>query len=266
MKTRFLTIALACIVIGAGTAANAATVYDCGFEAPEFALGGLSGQGTPAWSGYYSSGYDAAGSVSNAQAFTGSQSAYTTGYSTSRVTLASVTRAPWLEFAFRTNFAGGGDQVPDAQVWMRSTRGSVSDVLGVNMWIIKQDAQIMLYTTAGSVSLGAAPDQTWTTVSFKHHTYVWEGNTYYSGTADAYVNGVLKGTYALADSSYNGLGTIVFSSNSPSWTKNGAWYVDNIHVGDDSIFVPVPEPSSILALGMGIFGVAGAAFRKIKAS
>jgi hypothetical protein len=264
MKTRILTIAFACVLIGAGVAASAATVYNCNFEqgsqGAAFTLGGVSGQGAPAWSGYYSSGYDAAGDVVNAAAHSGTQSLYTSGYSTSRVTLAAVTRAPWFEFAFRTNFAGGGNGVPTSRVWMRTTRGSVSDVVGVNMWIYMGESQIMLSTTTGSVSLGANVDQTWNTISFQQDTYVYDGNTYYGGSCNVFLNGAYKGYFAIADSSYNGLGTMVFSTNSPSWTENGALFVDDIHVGDTSAFVP--EPGSLLALGMGLVGMAGAVLRK----
>jgi hypothetical protein len=48
--------------------------------------------------------------------------------------------------------------------------------------------------------------------------------------------------------------TLVFSSATQSWTNTGNWYVDNINVGSDSIYV-VPEPGSALLGGLGLLAL-----------
>jgi len=161
-----------------------------------------------------------------------SQSAYINGYQTSRVTLDAVTRAPWFEFAFRTNFAGGGSGSDDDNIWVCTTRGLYWDVVGISMRVVKKDARIVLSTSGGNVDLGPCPDQTWKTISFQHDV----SGGYYTGTFNVYVDGQYVGHYAVGGA-YNGLQTMAFSTNSPSWTNNGALSVDNIRVSDDSAFV-----------------------------
>ena len=211
---------------------TAGTALECGFEAGEQGVSllpaSLAGQGNPVWSERYLSGYDAGGTVTTGQSYSGNRSLLLAGYSTSRVTLANKTTAPWFEFAFRPNFY---DVDPQRVVWARTTRGGVSDLVGINMVLNNGTGQIVV----NGVPVGTFRNQVWHTISFKHQLTEFQGSTIYSGSFEVYLNGEWSATVN-AGIGYNGLQTIVFSSAEPSWAHNGAWHVDGVRVGNTSLY------------------------------
>jgi len=220
------------------------SIYDCGFDTiDQYVVGNLTGQGTPAWTfGYFypggwGEGYESYSVVTAAQAHAGTQSAYVNGYTTARMDLGAVYRPKWAEWAFMTNFAGGGAGGVPERVYMMSTRGVVSDMIGWWFRIHSNDMKLMLSTSTGEVDLGTITDQTWYKVSLEH---AFSGSVY-SGSYNVYVNGQLKGNYTSpSGESYHGLRNIAFSSAVPSgvsWGECGAMYIDSIHLGNVSVFV-----------------------------
>jgi len=229
-----------------------ATIYDCTFEpgsqGSAFTTGALTGQGTPAWSEYYSSGYDVGGVVTSATAHAGTQSAYVEQYQTSRVDLGAVYRPKWIEWAFCPNLSGGGDQQPTSQFKMFNLRGPIGEMVGIYTWVQKDAGHLMFWSSGGNIDLGAAPDGVWKTISFEHTIHE---SGVYTGAVNVYVDGVFKGAYSVGNgTAYNGVQTMVFSTTSGSWVEDGAGYFDSIHMGDASVFVP--EPATLLMVGSGL--------------
>jgi hypothetical protein len=114
--------------------AKAVDVYSSNFEegsqGSAFSTGALTGQGTPAWSEKFLSGYDAGGTVGSSESYSGgSQALNVAGYQTSRVTLATPVQDQWFEFAFKPNFTAG----QPATTWALTTRGGSGDTWGIMM-------------------------------------------------------------------------------------------------------------------------------------
>ena len=255
MKRAMMATAMAVFMVWSGVAS--AVVYYTSFEPSEagqggaFTTGALLGQGVPAWGEKYLSGYDGTGNVNNTQNFgDGSQALKLEGYGsgTSRLTLDSVTRAPWFEFAFLPQFPDGDEQ---RIVWSRTTRGGVGDVVGVDLRLLNNATHdIMLGTDAGQQVIGHYMPDEWHTISFEHGLNDVGGTIYYDGSLDVYLNGKHRGHYTSGGlHHYNGLQTMVFSSAEQSWVHNGLWYVDGVHVGDFPIYMPEPTAFVLLALG-----------------
>jgi hypothetical protein len=94
----------------------------------------------------------------------------------------------------------------------------------------------------------ALPTDTWTNLAFDVNTS--------THTADCYMNGVSFGT-----TTYNGtnLSFVSFEIRGTPSTANSV-YVDDMWYGDSLSLMPVPEPSSFMALGM--FGLGALGFIK----
>jgi hypothetical protein len=230
--------------------AKAATVYSSNFEAGSqgsaFSTGALTGQGTPAWSEKFLSGYDAGGTVVSGQSYGGgSQALNVAGYSTSRVTLASPVQDQWFEFAFKPNFGGTA-----ATTWALTTRGGSGDQWGIMMGLSWDGSVGTVYAggigagvTGNGTAIGSFTNGQWQTISFQTDNI--------SGAYDVFLgsNNTSLGTFEPAG--FNGVQTLVFSSATASWANTGNWYVDKINVGSDSIYV-VPEPSTWLLVAVGL--------------
>ena len=214
----------------------AADVYTCGFEPTDpsgsYTTGALTGQGSPAWEQNFLNSYDTGGEVVSGVSYDGTQSlhlhgSYATCQQTSRVTLPSVTRAPWFEFAFKPNFDGENNEYI---TWARTTRGKFTDTVGIDMKLTNNATRDI---SIGGTVIGSFTNGVWQTISFKHEV----SGSYYTGQFDVYLNGTyVTSLFSPNGNAYNGLKTMVFSSAESSWTKNGDWYVDGIHLGDTSVY------------------------------
>jgi len=232
---------------------RAATVYTSTFEAGSqgsaFTTGALTGQGTPAWTEYYLSGYDGGGQVVAGESYgTGSQSLHLAGYGggSSVLTLDNKTVAPWFEFAFKPNFDGTDNA---AITWARTTRGGKGDVIGVDLLLSYGTGKISFQGT----EIGSFTNGQWQTISFCQQVVEYppaSGTYIYNGAVDIYLGSEKKATLDTG-ADYSGLQTMVFSSAESSWVHNGNWYIDSINVGDSSLFVVVPEPASLALIGLG---------------
>jgi len=231
----------------ASAAYYSGTAYSCGFEQGEqgaaFVTGALTGQGTPAWAGNYRDAYDAGGSVTNAEAYAGSQSAVIGGYQTSRVTLDDNSFVPWFEFAYKPVF--GSD--PDALVWSRTTRGEYWDVVGIDMKLMNNATQDIV---VNGVVVGHFTNNAWQSISFEHTVldYIWDYDKVFTGEFKVYVDGVYATTFNVG-STYHSIKTMVFSAAEVSWVHGGTWYVDNINLSDTTAFVPEPVTMMMLIGG-----------------
>ena len=234
--------------------AHAATVYSSNFEAGSqgsaFSTGALTGQGTPAWSEKFLSGYDAGGTVGSSESYSGgSQALNVAGYSTSRVTLASPVQSQWFEFAFKPNFTDG----TPGTTWALTTRGGSSDAWGIMMGLSWNGSVGTVYVdgigagvTGNGTAIGSFTNGQWQTISFKTNNTIGNYKVYLGG------NSTSLGTFDPAG--FNGVQTLVFSSATQSWENTGNWYVDKINVGSDSIYV-VPEPGTALLGGLGLLAL-----------
>ena len=221
--------------------AKAVDVYSSNFEAGSqgsaFSTGALTGQGTPAWSEKFLSGYDAGGTVVSGQSYGGgSQALNVAGYSTSRVTLASPVQSQWFEFAFKPNFTDG----TPGTTWALTTRGGSGDAWGIMMGLSWNGSVGTVYVhgigagvTGNGTAIGSFTNGQWQTISFKTNNTIGNYKVYLGG------NSTSLGTFDPAG--FNGVQTLVFSSATQSWENTGNWYVDKINVGSDSIYV-LPDP------------------------
>jgi hypothetical protein len=239
MKTYTKTLsAVLGVSLLAMASAHAATVYSSNFEAGSqgsaFSTGALTGQGTPAWSEMFLSGYDAGGTVVSGQSYGGgSQALNVAGYRTSRVTLDSPVQDQWFEFAFKPNFGPTA-----ATTWALTTCGIYSDTWGITMGLSWDGSAGTVYVggiEGNGTVIGSFTNGQWQTISFQTDNI--------SGAYDVFLgsNNTSLGTFEPAG--FTGVQTLVFSSATQSWANTGNWYVDNINVGSDSIYV-VPEPST----------------------
>jgi hypothetical protein len=252
-QNRKITTALLGVSLLTMVSAHAATVYSSNFEAGSqgsaFSTGALTGQGTPAWSEKFLSGYDAGGTVGSSESYSGgSQALNVAGYSTSRVTLASPVQDQWFEFAFKPNFGGTA-----ATTWALTTRGGSGDPWGIMMGLSWDGSVGTVYVggigagvTGNGTAIGSFTNGQWQTISFQTNNTIGDYKVYLGG------NNTSLGTFAPAG--FNGVQTLVFSSATQSWANTGNWYVDNINVGSDSIYV-VPEPGSALLGGLGLLAL-----------
>jgi len=218
---------------------QAQTVYSCNFEpgsqGSAFANGSVAGQGTPAWSGYFLSGYDVAGSVVSGESYlTGTQALQIAGYQTSRVMLDAPVQNQWFEFAFKPNF---GDTA--ATTWALTTRGGQWEAWGIKMELdwdgttgTIRVGQIGAGVEVPGTAIGSFNNGEWQTISFKANNVV--------GTYEVYLgsNNLSLGTFPREG--FNGIQTLVFSSATQSWNNTGNWFVDGINVGSESIYVFFP--------------------------
>jgi hypothetical protein len=206
------------------------------YDTQLFTPGALTGQGTPAWSELFLSGYDVGGSVVSGQSSSGGgQALQVAGYQTSRVTLASPVQDQWFEFAFKPNFTNG----TPATTWALTTRGGAGDAWGIKMGLSWDGSVGTVYV--GDIGAGVTPNGTaignftngeWQTISFKTNNTIGNYKVYLGG------NNTSLGTFAPAG--FNGVQTLVFSSATQSWLNTGNWYVDNINVGAQSVYVTGP--------------------------
>ena len=248
-QNRKITTALLGVSLLTMVSAHAATVYSSNFEAGSqgsaFSTGGVSGQGTPAWSGYFLSGYDAAGTVVSGQSYNGgSQALNVAGYSTSRVTLDSPVQDQWFEFAFKPNFGGTA-----ATTWALTTRGGAGDAWGITMGLSWNGSAGTVYVggiEGNGTEIGSFTNGEWQTISFQTDNTAGSYNVFLGSSNTS------LGTFSPAG--FSGVQTLVFSSATQSWANTGNWYVDNINVGSDSIYV-VPEPGSALLGGLGLLAL-----------
>jgi hypothetical protein len=227
--------------------AKAATVYSSNFEpnsqGSSFTNGPVNAQGTPAWGGFFLSGYDGAGSVVSDTSNGGTQSLNVAGYQTSYVTLASPVQNQWFEFAFKPNFGGTA-----ATTWALTTIGGKSDTWGIKMGLSWDGSVGTVYVgdigagvTPNGIAIGNFTNGEWQTISFQTDNA--------AGAYDVFLgsNNFSLGTFEPAG--FTGVQTLVFSSATQSWVGTGNWNIDGINVGSDSIYV-VPEPSTYaLVLG-----------------
>jgi hypothetical protein len=225
--------------------AKAATVYSSNFEpnsqGSSFTNGSVNGQGTPAWAGYFLSGYDVAGSVVSDTSNGGTQSLNVAGYSTSRVTLTRPVQDQWFEFAFKPNFGGTA-----ATTWALTTRGGSGDQWGIMMGLSWDGAVGTVYVggiEGNGTAIGSFTNGQWQTISFQTYNV--------AGAYDVFLGSSNTSLGTFSPAGFNGVQTLVFSSATQSWANTGNWNIDGINVGEDSIYVTaVPEPSTYaLVLG-----------------
>jgi hypothetical protein len=253
-QNRKITTAILGVSLLTMVSAHAATVYSSNFEAGSqgsaFSTGALTGQGTPAWSEKFLSGYDAGGTVGSSESYSGgSQALNVAGYRTSRVTLASPVQDQWFEFAFKPNFTA---EQP-ATTWALTTRGGAGDAWGITMGLSWDGEVGTVYVggigagvTGNGTAIGSFTNGQWQTISFQTDNTAGSYNVFLGSSNTS------LGTFSPAG--FNGVQTLVFSSATQSWVNTGNWYVDNINVGSDSIYV-VPEPGSALLGGLGLLAL-----------
>ena len=206
------------------------------YDTQLFTPGALTGQGTPAWSEKFLSGYDAGGTVGSSESYSGgSQALNVAGYSTSRVTLASPVQDQWFEFAFKPNFTNG----TPGTTWALTTRGGSADQWGIMMGLRWDGSVGTVYVggigagvTGNGTAIGSFTNGQWQTISFKTNNTIGNYKVYLGG------NSTSLGTFDPAG--FNGVQTLVFSSATQSWDNTGNWYVDNINVGAQSVYVTGP--------------------------
>jgi hypothetical protein len=157
------------------------------------------------------------------------------GYQTSRVTLASPVQDQWFEFAFKPNFTNG----TPATTWALTTRGGSADQWGIMMGLSWDGSVGTVYVggigagvTGNGTAIGNFTNGEWQTISFKTNNTIGNYKVYLGG------NNTSLGTFAPAG--FNGVQTLVFSSATQSWENTGNWYVDNINVGAQSVYVTGP--------------------------
>ena len=230
---------------------SAATYYSTSFESSQGFTAGqaIAGQGTPAWHGGFQWGL-AAGDVSNADSFTGTQSLYQTGIQEGWVDMGQRQVAQWVEFAFKPEF--GAD--PLAITRFMTLAGPLGQPSGVNMQLTAGTSAI----TCDGVNVGTFVNNAWQTISFANHisNFTWTDgggithNTVFTGYYDVYVNGVFKATVlATSGGMYNSVETLVFRAIDQTWTHNGTWFIDGVNVSDASIYVPEPATIGLLLVG-----------------
>ncbi|MBN1437760.1 MAG: hypothetical protein JW936_11865 [Sedimentisphaerales bacterium] len=216
-------------------------VYYCGFEAVEgFQLGEIRYQGDPSWDCYYFA--DAiSGNVVDTDAEQGTQCLHTEGYRTSYVQLDQVTRAEWLEFAFKPNFDGLSSS---SGAWIATTRGVYYDMVGFTMKLTVGTGRITIdgYPGTPTVDIGTFVNNEWQTISFRHRTYMYGGILYYSGTIDVFLGTDYVKTIETGNTN-NGLGTVVFSSamTRNDWVNTGNLFIDSIYIGDEPVLAAFPS-------------------------
>ena len=170
------------------------------------------------------------------------------GYSTSRVTLDSPVQDQWFEFAFKPNFGATA-----ATTWALTTRGGSGDQWGIMMGLSWDGSVGTVYVggigagvTGNGTAIGSFTNGQWQTISFQTN------NT--AGSYNVFLGSSNTSLSTFSPAGFNGVQTLVFSSATQSWVNTGNWYVDNINVGSDSIYV-VPEPGSALLGGLGLLAL-----------
>ena len=127
---RYMFSLVVLLVAAVGVAQGA---YTSGFEqneqSPAFVLGGLKGQGTPAWGAGYYSGYDTGGgSVVNNNSSSGDQAMYLGGYDTAWINTGTYQVERYYSFDICTNFdmaADGDDPLYGDRFGFQTIRGAV---------------------------------------------------------------------------------------------------------------------------------------------
>ena len=214
--------------------------FEPGSQGAAFVTGTVDGQGAPAWSGYYASGYDEAGSVAAGVSHNGgAQAMQVSGYRTSVVTLSNRISEPvWFEFAFRPNFTPG----TPGTVWAVSTRGSKADATGIKMgleWngtngVVRVGSRGAGFESPG-IAVGSFTNGQWQTISF---AAALGQNSY-----EVYLGGNYT-TSVIVDSGYEGIQSLVFSSATQSWSNTGNWYVDGIRLASKPLYATAGSPFS----------------------
>jgi hypothetical protein len=151
------------------------------------------------------------------------------------VTLASPVQDQWFEFAFKPNFTNG----EAATTWALTTRGGSGDQWGIMMGLSWDGSVGTVYVggigagvTGNGTAIGSFTNGQWQTISFQTNNTIGNYKVYLGG------NNTSLGTFAPAG--FNGVQTLVFSSATQSWANTGNWYVDNINVGAQSVYVTGP--------------------------
>jgi hypothetical protein len=221
----------------AGGGAKTGTVYystdfEPGSQGAAFATGPVNGQGTPAWAGYFASGYDLAGTVTGGTSYNGGgQAMRVSGYSSSVLTLPNRISEPvWFEFAFRPNFSPG----TPGTTWALTTRGDKADAQGIKMgldWdgtngVVRVGSIGAGFDSPGTV-VGSFTNGQWQTISF---AAALGQNSY-----EVYFSGNYTTTVTVA-SGYEGIRTLVFSSATQSWNNTGDWQVDGIRLASKPLY------------------------------
>jgi hypothetical protein len=206
-----------------------------------FVTGSVLDQGNPAWSGGYINNTDANSYVEETDSDTGSQCLHVYNHMDSFLILAApIYTEVWLEFAFKPNFDGSD---PLAYTWMKTTRGDQGNIVGFTMTLTAGTGKITISCTdlAGTrvYELGDFVNHQWQTVSFKHRAMIMDGVPYLNATVDIFLGAKYIMTVQCYNASHS-LGTILFGTANADFVHEGDWFIDSIHIGQESVFTIPP--------------------------
>ena len=243
-------------------ASFATTYYSTGFEpgeqgsafvANDGSQNSLYGQGTPAWGRVIQWAEEQSGAVVNWAGYSnsGTQMVYQYGLNSAWLNMGSPKVAKWFEFAFYSWMTD-----PLAMSRAVTMTGSIGSVEGIHMQLMGNGS-----ITCDGVAVTSVSANAWHTISFEHETtsYNWTDgsgisyDTIYTGTYKVYVDGIYKATAVSANSyNYGDMQTFAFRTATDTWSHTGQWMIDDVSVGDQSIFVPEPATMALLLVGGGL--------------
>jgi hypothetical protein len=261
---------------------DADNIYNCNFEAsegfstttvgPHGIAGEIENQGNPVWDNRPYSGSVDGGWVTTgpAQPYSGSQYFAVSGRRSNCVDLNAQYVTNWVEFAYRTNFdVSGGLQMAG----MFICRGPLGNYIALDVLFLSDTSDVViddidssLYGRTGYKKIGSFQNGQWGTISLCQEIVPsnwWmlvidsEGVTlryYQSGRVKVYLNGQYAG---LANVGQHGTAVETLCFSSAFFTSFGTSYnsgsiaIDNIHVGDRSVFV-TPTCDDIQNAGQGL--------------